>query len=60
MMFWKKKSKLTMRERAIRSYLLNEHAKTVCMEERCSTMYAYGREEEAREILGKVMDILGG
>ena len=59
-MFWKKRSKLSVREKAIRSYLLNEHAKTVRMEEICSTMYAYGREDEAKEILGKVMDILGG
>ena len=24
------------------------------------TIYAYGREDEAKEILGKVLDILGG
>ena len=59
-MFWKKKSKLTKREKEIRSYLLNEHAQIVYCTEKLNTIYAYGREDEVREILGHVLDILGG
>ena len=57
-MFWK--PKLTKREKEIRSYLLNEHAQIVYCTEKLNTIYAYGREKEAREILGKILDILGG
>ena len=56
----KKKSNLTKREEEIRSYLLEEHARTVYCTEKFTTTYAYGREKEAREILGKILDILGG
>lgn len=58
-MFWKR-PKLTTRERAIRSYLLNEHAQIVYCTEKLNTIYVYGREDEVREILGHVLDILGG
>ena len=56
----KKKSNLTKREEEIRSYLLEEHAWTVCFAEKNAVPYAYGKEKEAREILGRVLDILGG
>lgn len=56
----KKKSNLTKREEEIRSYLLEEHARTVCFAEKHTVPYAYGKEDESREILGKVLDILGG
>ena len=59
-MFWKKRSKLSVREKAIRSYLLNEHARAVCYTEKNAVPYAYGKEDESREILGHVLDILGG
>ena len=58
-MFWKK-SKLSKREQEIRSYILEEHARTVCFAEKHTVPYAYGKEDESREILGKVLDILGG
>jgi hypothetical protein len=58
-MFWKK-AKLTKREKEIRALLLNEHARAVCYTEKNAVPYAYGKEDEAREILGKVMNILGG
>lgn len=58
-MFWKR-SKLTKREKEIRSYILEEHARTVRMAENCTTPYVSGLEDEARRILGDVMDILGG
>ena len=58
-MFWKR-SKLSKREKEIRSYILEEHARTVYCTEKLNTMYVYGREDEAREILGHVLDILGG
>ena len=56
----KKKSNLTKREEEIRSDLLEEHARTVCFAEKHTVPYADGREKEAREILGKILDILGG
>lgn len=59
-MFWKKRSKLSKREKAIRSYLLNEHAQIVSYTEKHPEPYAYVMESEVREILGKVLDILGG
>lgn len=55
-----KSPKLTKREKEIRSYLLEEHARTVCFAENHTVPYADGREKEAREILGKVLNILGG
>ncbi len=58
-MFWKK-AKLTKREKEIRALLLNEHARAVCYVEKNAVPYAYGKEDESREILGKVLDILGG
>lgn len=58
-MFWKK-AKLSKREKEIRSYILEEHARTVCFAEKHTVPYADGREKEARVILGKVLDILGG
>ena len=58
-MFWKR-PKLTKREKEIRSYILKEHARTVCYTEKNAVPYAYGKEDESREILGKVLDILGG
>ena len=56
----KKKSNLTKREEEIRSYILEEHARTVCYAEKNADPYEYGKEDESREILGKVLDILGG
>ena len=56
----KKKSNLTKREKEIRSYILDEHAQIVYCTEKLNTIYAYGREDEVREILGHVLDILGG
>ena len=58
MMFWK--PKLTKREKEIRSYLLNEHAQIVSYTEKHPEPYAYAMEIEVREILGHVLDILGG
>lgn len=55
-MFFKKKSKLSKREKEIRSYLLEEHEQEVYF----WSAYAQGREEASREILEKVLDILGG
>jgi len=52
--------KLTKREKEIRNYILEEHARTVCFAEKHTVPYADGREKEAREILGHVLDILGG
>ena len=58
-----KKPELTKREKEIRSYLLEEYARTVYYLD-CSNNnnvpYANGKETEARKILGKVLDILGG
>lgn len=56
----KKKSNLTKREEEIRSYLLNEHAQIVSYTEKHPEPYAYVMESEVREILGSVLDILGG
>lgn len=58
-MFWRR-SKPSKREQEIRSYILEEHARTVWWTEKSTLPYAYGREDEAKEILGKVLDILGG
>ena len=61
-MFFKKKSNLTKREEEIRSYILKEYARTVYYldKDEHPIPYANGREEEARRILGKILDILGG
>ena len=56
----KKKSNLTKREEEIRSYLLEEHARVLHYMEKHPGPYAYGMESEVREILGSVLDILGG
>ena len=56
----KKKSNLTKREEEIRSYLLQEHARVLCYIEKHPEPYTYGMESEVREILGSVLDILGG
>ena len=59
---FKKKSDLSKKEKEIRSYILEEYARTVYYwnEDGHSIPYADGREKEAREILGKILDILGG
>lgn len=61
-MSFKKKSNLTKREKEIRSYILEEYAQTVHYwnEDGHSIPYANGREAEARRILGRIFDILGG
>ena len=58
-MFWKK-PELTKREREIRNYILEEHAAEIYVSERLNSMYGAGRADEAAEILGKILDILGG
>lgn len=55
-----KSPKLTKREKEIRSYLLNEHARILRYTEKHPEPFAYVMESEVREILGKVLDILGG
>ena len=55
-----KSPKLTKREKEIRSYLLDEHARVLRYMEKHPEPFAYGIEGEVREILGKVLDILGG
>lgn len=59
MMFFKKKSYLSVREKAIRNYLINELARTVCYSNKNDTSFARGMEKESREILGKILGILG-
>ena len=59
-MFFKKKSKLSKREKEIRSSLLEEHAQEVYLMKNHTVPYTQGREEASREILEKVLDILGG
>lgn len=51
-MFSKKKSDLTKREKEIRSYILEEYARTVYFLDEHLVPYANGKEKEAREILG--------
>lgn len=62
MIFFKKKSDLTKKEEEIRSYILEEYARTVQYwnEDGHTISYANGREAEARKILGRILDILGG
>lgn len=55
-----KKSNLTKREKEIRSYILDEYARVLRYMEKHPEPFAYGIEGEVREILGKVLDILGG
>ena len=55
-----KSPKLTKREKEIRSYILDEHARVLRYMEKHPEPYAYGMESEVREILGSVLDILGG
>ena len=61
-MFFKRKSGLTKREKEIRSYILEEYARTVYYldKDKHSIAYSNGREAEASRILGKILDILGG
>ena len=61
-MFSKKKSDLTKREEEIRTYILEEYAQTVHYldNDKNSIEYSIGREAEARRILGRILDILGG
>ena len=54
-----KKPKLTKREKEIRSYILDEHARVLRYMEKHPEPFAYGIEGEVREILGKILDILG-
>lgn len=56
----KKKSNLTKREKEIRSYILDEYTQIMSYTEKHPEPYAYAMESEVREILGKVLDILGG
>lgn len=58
-MFWKR-SKLTKREERIRSYLIDEHYKRLVCAAIAPTQYEKGQLDEAAEILGKALDILGG
>lgn len=58
-MFWKR-SKLTKKEKEIRSYILEEHARVLRYMEKYPEPYAYWMESEVREILGRILDILGG
>ena len=55
-----KSPKLTKREKEIRSYILEEHARVLRYMEKHPEPFAYGIEGEVREILGKILDILGG
>ena len=55
-----KSPKLTKREKKIRSYILDEHARVLRYMEKHPEPYAYAMESEVREILGHVLDILGG
>ena len=76
-MFFKRKSNLTKREEEIRSYILEEYARTLHFLDEHPVPYAngiegyidtdivncaneLGREAEARRILGRILDILGG
>lgn len=54
------KSKLSKREKEIRNYLLEEHAQEFYLMKNHTVSYTQGREEASREILEKVLDILGG
>ena len=56
----KKKSNLTKREEEIRSYILDEYARVLRYMEKHPEPYTYGIEIEVREILGDILDILGG
>ena len=58
-MFWRR-SKLTKREERIRGYLIDEHYKRLVCAAMASAQYEKGQYDEAAEILGKVLDILGG
>lgn len=77
MKFFKRKSNLTKREEEIRSYILEEYARTLHFLDEHPVSYAngikeytdtdivncaneLGREAEARKILGRILDILGG
>ena len=55
-----KSPKLTKREKEIRSYILEEHARVLRYMEKHPEPHAYGMESEVREILGEILDILGG
>ena len=61
-MFFKRKSDLSKREEEIRSYVLEEYARTVYYLgiNKHSIEYSNGREAEAGRILAKILDILGG
>ena len=52
--------KLTKREKEIRNYILEEYTRIVSYTEKHPEPYAYVMESEVREILGHVLDILGG
>ena len=59
--------KLTKREKEIRNYILEEYTRIVSYTEKHPEPYAYHpepyayvMESEVREILGSVLDILGG
>ena len=52
--------KLTKREKETRSYILEEYTRIVSYTEKHPEPYAYVMESEVREILGSVLDILGG
>ena len=60
-MFWRR-SKLTKREERIRSYILQEHCQQIKLatEADPDDKYSVGRLNEVENILGKVLDILGG
>ena len=55
-----KSPKLTKREKEIRSYILDEYARVMRYMEKHPEPYTYGIEIEVREILGEILDILGG
>ena len=60
-MFWRR-SKLTKREERIRNYILQEHYRQIKLatEADPDDKYSVGRLNEVENILGKVLDILGG
>ena len=74
---FKKKSDLSKKEEEIRTYILEEYARTLHFLDEHPVSYAngiegytdtdivnraneLGREAEARKILGRILDILGG
>lgn len=61
-MIWRRRSKLTKREREVRDYLLQEHRRLITEAAKTEQLSGYeeGRVDEITAILGTVLDILGG